>query len=237
MDAQWRSYHESQWYETKRSTELFSRFFHDQISHSRNVTDLGCGAGAVTFYLASLHSRVSFLGLDIQKDLIDLAQSKTKQRKQPNLEFKVADWYEMGKMNLATGGGVVSVQALSWLKDMEEPMANIFDFLSPEWIGISSLFYQGDISCKIEVNEHKRDRISYYNTYSLKKLERIANEHGYCLKRYEPFEIDIDLPRKSNLDTMGTYTERVVDSPNSFRRIQFSGPLLMNWYFVLLTKI
>ena len=46
--------------------------------------------------------------------------------------------------------------------------------------------------------------------------------------------VGIDIEKPSNLDSMGTYTQRLMG--DKIRRIQISGPLLMNWYMLLIEK-
>ena len=132
--------------------------------------------------------------------------------------------------------GVISLQTLSWLPEMRNPMTQIFEVIQPNWIGLTSLFYEGDISCRIEVFEHSRSRKTFYNVYSLKELNRLAGEHEYEIVKYDRFDIRIDIPKPKNIDLMGTFTEKVEGS-SDYQRLQISGPLLMNWYFVLIKRI
>ena len=114
-------------------------------------------------------------------------------------------------------------------------MEQIFTKIEPNWIGMSGLFYEGDISCITEVFEHIKNRKVYYNTYSIKELQRIAEDYGYEVTKAVPFQIDIDITKSSNLDIMGTHTRTTHGEKGE--RLQISGPLLLNWYFVLLEKI
>jgi hypothetical protein len=132
--------------------------------------------------------------------------------------------------------GVISLQTLSWLPEMRKPMAQIFEVIKPRWIGISSLFYDGDISCKIEVFEHSKNRKAFYNVYSLNELNRFASEYGYEVASSEKFNIEIDIPKPKNTNFMTTYTEKIEGGLDN-QRLQISGPLLMNWYFVLIKKL
>jgi hypothetical protein len=56
-------------------------------------------------------------------------------------------------------------------------------------------------------------------------------DKGYTVFKYCPFEMDIDLPKPEHT-LMGTYTKTL---PNG-KRLQISGPLLMNWYFIYAAK-
>ena len=231
-------YHFNQFEFPKESTKAFGNFLLDELKNSELVLDLGCGAGAASTYFALKNPSTKFIGIDISEKLVSYASEKSNQ---PNLTFEQGDWLDLQhslrnkSLNLNEVDGVISLQTLSWLPDMYEPLMNIFHHVGPNWIGISSLFYTGDISCQVEIIEHKRTRRSFYNTYSLKELARLSKQYGYELSRYEKFLMPVDLEKPTDEDRMGTYT-LAVSAASGVSRIQISGPLLMNWYFVLLLK-
>ena len=140
---------------------------------------------------------------------------------------------EYTKQKLKQIDGVVSLQTISWVRELRKPMTQIFKKISPNWICMSGLFYEGDISCKTLVYDHSLEREVYYNTYSLKELNRISNFYGYKLTKVKPFKIDIDISEPKNKDHMSTFTKRIADSSD---RLQISGPILLNWYFVMIEK-
>ena len=227
------SYHIKQWDITYRSTEAFAKFVSGRLS-SGTVADVGCGAGGATYALAKKFPSTQFVGLDISAELIARAKLESAKRNIKNLSFEVADCYNLKPRKL---DGVVSLQTLSWLPDWREPLQQIEQSLQPEWIAISSLFYQGDISCRIEVTEHQRQRVCFYNVYSVPSIARWAESHYYRLTQFEEFEIDLDLQSPSKADTMGTRTLKVLDPEiGSSKRLQISGPLLMNWGFLMLAR-
>jgi ubiquinone/menaquinone biosynthesis C-methylase UbiE len=228
-------YHIRQWNKPKESTKAFLEFIKDELSNSDSVLDLGAGGGAATYYLASRNLDTNFIGIDFSTDLIEIAKETSKEFNLKNLSFGVGDWFNLGK-NWGKVNGVVSLQTLSWLPEMKNPMTQIFEVLEPDWIGLTSLFYEGDITCRVEVFEHVRNRSTFYNIYSLKELGRLAGEYQYEIAKFDRFEINIDIPKPENIDLMGTFTEKVEGSLD-YQRLQISGPLLMNWYFVLLKKI
>jgi SAM-dependent methyltransferase len=228
-------YHVRQWKEPKESTKAFSDFINDELLNSDLVLDLGAGAGAATYYLASRNLSTNFIGIDYSKELIEVAKETSNQFNLTNLAFDIGDCFNLDK-NRGIVNGVVSLQTLSWLSEMKIPMTQIFEVARPDWIGLTSLFYEGDISCRIEVFEHVRKRKTFYNVYSLKELNRLAGEHNYKIVKFERFDIEIDIPKPQNVDLMSTYTERV-EGASDFQRLQISGPLLMNWYFVMIKKV
>jgi SAM-dependent methyltransferase len=235
VDSLAMDYHMKQWNQPKESTKAFLEFLSGELSKSKSVVDIGAGAGAATYYLADRNVRTNFIGIDYSKELIDIAREMSKEFNLRNLAFDTGDWFNLDK-KWAGVDGVISLQTLSWLPEMRNPMTQIFDVIKPEWIALSSLFYHGDISCKIEVIEHTRGRTTFYNVYSLKELNRLAGEHKYEIVKSDRFDIEVDLPKPKNIDLMGTFTEKVEGS-SDYQRLQISGPLLMNWYFVLIKKI
>ena len=191
--------------------------------------------GAATFFLANEFLDTEFIGIDYSDELVDKAKETLKTFEVKNLMFDQGDWFNPNS-KWGVVDGVISLQTLSWLPEMEQPMTQIFKVVNPNWIGLSSLFHEGDISCRIEVFEHVRGRKTFYNVYSIKELSRLAFEYGCEVQQFNRFEIGIDVPKSSNGDLMSTFTEKV-QRGMEYERLQISGPLLMNWYFVLLTKI
>ena len=126
--------------------------------------------------------------------------------------------------------GIVSLQSLSWLSDYKVPLENLCN-LNPQWIALTSLFYEGKITYWIRLDDEEEDRECYYNVYSLPKVRELFAEHGYNHFDYDVFEIDIDIPR-TNTYCMKTYTKKV----DGGKRLQFSGALSLPWYFVLASK-
>jgi trans-aconitate methyltransferase len=230
-----RAYHMAQWSEPKRSTVAFERFARKTLGTSQHVLDLGCGAGAATAYLASQYAQAQFTGLDYSGELIKIANAVRAEKAIGNLSFVQGDWFNMAATSQYDT--VVSLQTISWLPQLQPALLAIFERLAPQSIVLSSLFYEGDISCRIEVTEHKKQKQQFYNVYALPEVARIAAASGYKLTTAEPFELDIDLDPPADRDVMGTYTRRLsTPDANKVERIQISGPVLMNWYMVLLEK-
>jgi SAM-dependent methyltransferase len=227
------SYHVKQWDDEKRSTHFFGEFCKEEFSKSISVLDLGCGTGAATYQLARKNPHINFIGVDSDEVLIKEARQRTEVDSVKNLSFMKADWFDLPQ-DLSGFDGVISLQTLSWLSEMERPMAEVLSKVRPKWMAISSLFYEGDVTCEIRVTEHTRSRSTNYNVYSIPAISRLVHEFGYDVSRSEDFEIDIDLPRPQNPDLLGTYTERLLTGAKK-SRLQISGPLLMPWKFILVS--
>jgi SAM-dependent methyltransferase len=226
------AYHLDQFTNQKRSTMHFYDFSSEFIDKSSTIVDIGCGTGAATHFIAKSSPSTNVIGIDSDLVLIENARKIVNEIPLPNLDFEVADLYKLEDRQFSCDG-VVSLQTLSWLEGLDEPMISIFTKLKPKWIALSSLFYEGDITATVIIDEHKRNRKSHYNVYSIPKLDRLSKEFGYAVTKVKKFSIDVDLARPIDIDFMSTYTETIV-SEEKDSRIQISGPMMMSWYFVMI---
>lgn len=235
FDERQLAYHTEQWRNTKESTKAFETFSADYLAKSRRVIDLGAGTGAATAYLAQRHPETRFIAADYVPSFLELGAEIAKNQGVPNLEFRQVNWMKLPETN--EFDGVISLQTLSWLPAAEEALVQIFTKLRPNWIALTSLFYEGDISCTISVKEHVHEKSFFYNVYAIPEIRRVCSQHGYQVAVVKKFEIGIDLPPPENLDAMCTYTRRVVAAPEEpIERLQISGPVLMPWHMLLMLR-
>ncbi|MDP1815392.1 MAG: class I SAM-dependent methyltransferase [Leadbetterella sp.] len=203
-------------------------------SSKQFVIDIATGKGANLVYFNQRFPGCSFLGLDLSKHFVDEGNKYLAKNEIASCRLEQGNLYEINKDKYQRPQGITCLQTISWLPDFEQPLKNFFS-LSPEWILLSSLFYEGNVNCKLEIEQYEKSfdskpRKSFYNIYSIPLVEKFCEENGYRVK-FIPFEIDIDIPN-TNHGIMGTYTEKLLNG----KRLQFSGPLLMNWYFIILQK-
>ncbi len=232
-----KDYFDRQFAEPYRSTVAFCDWLENtktlDKSSTKKILDIGTGKGANLYYMAQRFRASQFVGVDINPDFVEEGNNILKSKNMTNqCLLEVGDIYNFDRKFVNRFEGIVSYQTLSWLPDYKEPLQSISG-LNAEWIALTSLFYDGDVNCKIEIEEynqsiHHEPKRTFYNIYSLRLIEEFFKNVGYSRVSYVPFEMDIDLARP-NHRIMGTYTEKL----ESGRRIQISGPLLMNWYFVM----
>ena len=227
-DPETLAYHSRQWDSVYESTVAFSQFADKWLTGSRLVLDIGCGAGANTAWLASQYANTRFIGLDISRPLIEIARAKSEMI--ANVNYMVRDLYNLND-GLATDG-VVLLQVLSWLPSYETPLEEICRKIKPKWLAFSGLFYNGDISCKIEVDEPLRPRKSFYNIYAVPRVAKFMQELGYRMATFSTFEIDCTLTKPDNPNIMKTYT---VGSEAGV--LQISGPLMLPWGFIAFERL
>ena len=236
-DSNSMQYHMSQYDNPKESTKAFFRFIEQRISNSSQVMDLGCGAGAATNFIGRSFPECNIIGVDSDPFLIEKARERSSNFPSPskNVLFEVGDVYNLEKFVNQEFEGVISLQTISWLENWSSAMEGIYQKICPKWIGLTSLFYPGEISANILVKENIYDRVMNYNVISIPEFERHANSLGYDLVKIEEFRIEIDIPKPIDPNYMGTYTMRI-DCDNTTERLQVSGPLLMPWYMILLKQ-
>lgn len=226
-------YHLKQWEYPLELTVETEKVFANNLMKSKSVIDLGCGAGGATHFFACKYPDLKFLGLDNDCELIRYANSKNNQE---NCSFDFFDIYTSPLENHEEAiSGLISLATLSWLRDFKFPIKRLVNIFKPEWIGITSLFYDGNISSYATIYEHSTSRVMSYNTYSLTQVRSYLNSLGYDLTQCIPFDIQFDLQRSENRNMMGTYTVRTDSESTS--RVQISGPQLMSWYILLAERI
>jgi ubiquinone/menaquinone biosynthesis C-methylase UbiE len=229
-------YHDRQFVTPYRSTVAFCDWLVELGAlgaESRRICDLGCGKGANLYYMSRRFPDCSFVGLDIDEQLISDGRDFLARASVANCRLVAGDLHDAGRVfPKARFDGVLSLQTLSWLPGYERALDAIVS-MSPRWIALTSLFYEGPIEARTLISEldplegGRAARTFHYNTYSLPQVGKYLSDRGYGQFRFTRFEIPIDLPRSAEAK-MQTYTETTVDG----RRLQVSGPLLMNWYFI-----
>ncbi len=156
----------------------------DLINTNSIIVDACCGTGANTFYAAKRFCPKKIIGFDNQKLFLSVAleyQKNKYSKTNQSTSFLEIDIYEINKFtkilrqkNIKSIDGVIFLQTMSWLIDWKESLYQL-NKLNPEWIGISSLFYEGLIEAQISINEYpdtKSECSSHpHNVYSIPIVE------------------------------------------------------------------
>lgn len=230
-------YHKKQFFEPKRMTVAFEKFLTRNCNFEKScVLDLGCGGGATDVYFSKLHPELQIHGIDIVEKAFDLFNTYAEDDVKSHVKLMKGDWYNLDKSFIGKYEGVISLQSLSWLEDWKIPVEKICE-LNPKWMAFSSLFYEGKINYQIRLTDYELKgknvpyQETYYNIYSIPLVRDFLAEKGYKKFVFEPFEIDIDIPKPASLDA-GTYTVKTEEG----KRLQISAAMLMPWYFIFASK-
>ncbi len=233
-----RDFHRKQYIEPKRSTVAFDNFLEKcgRIKTSKRIIDFGCGGGAADVYLARQHEKLYIDGIDIVDSFFYLFHEFASEEIKKRVSLYKGDIYKIRQALDRKYDGIISVQTISFMENWQNPIEQMCN-LDPEWIGISALFYEGRIDYQIKIRDYEEKGLTqdftekYYNIYPIPLVKDFLRERGYTKFVYEPFEIDIDIPKPAHMN-VGTYTIKTEEG----KRLQISAALLMPWYFIYASK-
>ncbi len=228
-------YFKTQLTKPKESTKEALKIFQYLKLNNLKTIDLACGNGAnLTFLKKKYKNKKYCLGIDFNKKLIKKA---LKNKDYHDLDFQYGNILNLKKSLANKFQLVTSFQTLSWMEDYTRAVNEMIKLRS-DYIFISSLFWEGLIDFKIQVKElkdksYKRRLVdsSYYNIYSINNFINLFKHKKYKLFFCKKFEIKKKI-KKDQKNKMGTYTIK-----NKKKFIQISGPLIMNWYFIIFKKL
>ena len=227
-------YFKEQLSKAKESTIEFFNILKKLKLNNFNTLDLACGNGANLMYLKKKFDNKKYcLGLDFNRQILN----STKQlNAYENLDLKYGNILNLKDSYVNKFQLITSFQTLSWLEDYEKASIQMIK-LKPKYISLSSLFWEGLIDFKIKLNFLKNNSyqrnikyFDYFNIYSLNNFLDFFKVNKYESIYCKKFEIKKELPNKFKRD-MGTYTRR-----SKKKNIQISGPLIMNWYFIIFKR-
>jgi hypothetical protein len=224
------TWHAQQFASPKRSTEHLARFA-ARVTGGQPVAtaiDVGCGAGANMLHLSQTFPDTRWTGVDLKDEFLDAGRDHLEHDR---FELIQGDLYDLREsVGDRRFDASFSIQTLSWLDDYEKPVEEMLA-VTDGWVIASSLFSPSAMDAFIRVEGRlagpHEGTSSHYNVYSLPRFEKFVRDRGATEVVAEPFDIDIDLDPPED-GGMGTYTERTADG----RRLQFSGPIAMPWWFV-----
>ncbi len=215
----------------KFSTVSFFKFLSSKISLKKSFIDIGCGNGANLFYLKKKYKFIDkSLGIDINPHLIKFANEKFSSKK---LKFKKQNILKFNKFLKNKFDVAMCLQVLPYLDDYEKTIDNIA-MLNTKYFAFSCILWEGLLDYNIKINFLKNKKspreikyYKFYNIYSLQNLISYIKKKGFKKNYIKKFEVDKNIKIKDKTN-IGTYTIR-----DKKKYIQMSGPIKMNWYFIL----
>jgi SAM-dependent methyltransferase len=231
------NYHLKQYNTPYESTKQLSRLLKSYAGiKERKLLDLGCGAGANTYYLKKKFDLSTATGVDMNSNLINSAKKIIKLKSVKNIDFLVDDIEKNKKLKKKRlkFGIVTLIQVLSVLDSYNKVLKSAISF-KPKFIAVSSLFWDGDLDFKIKVNflnkkNTKIEKTSVYNIYSLNKYLNFMKLNGYNKNIVKKLKITTNL-KVRNKKYMGSYTANL-----NGKKTLITGPILQSWYFVISIK-
>jgi len=211
---------------------------------SKAVIDIGSGMGANLFFMERRFPHTAFTGIEKNPLLVSKGKAYLKKMGASRCTLVEGDIFALPKTYKGKYEGLTSYQTLSWFPEFKTPLKKMLD-LKPNWIALTSLFFDGRVDAQTIIRDYTSPQIgssasnaakagygkpyseNFYNTYSIPLVREFLATNGYKNFFSTPFEIGINLQKPK--DGMGTYTKLLA----SGRRLQISGPMLMNWHFIV----
>jgi ubiquinone/menaquinone biosynthesis C-methylase UbiE len=224
-------WHADQYAGPNRSTahlrEFVMRVLADE-EHPTEALEGGCGGGAKMLHLSDMFPDAHWTGVDRDDEFIRIGREHLDPRRFTMLHVdldRLAETFGPRRFDIS-----FSIMTLSWIADYESAIQQMLT-VTRKWLFILNLFSESELDAFVQMRSRmsgpQEGLNSFYNIYSLPRFLTYCRQLGATQVVAEPFEIDIDIPRPDHRG-MGTWTERTADG----RRLQFSGPLAMPWWFV-----
>jgi len=198
--------------------------------------DIACGAGAHIFHVSRSFPGFRWTGVDFMGDALFPIGQQRLAAEGIQASLIVADLFQL---DAALGSRrfdlVISTNTLSWLPNHERALEQALNATREGgWLVISSLFSTANIDTEYTVHDRTttEETPAYHiSVYSLPRIREFCERHGGVEFRSEPFDIGLDLEPPDS-GGLGTYTRSLANG----RRLQFTGPVFLPWYFIAVRK-
>lgn len=192
------------------------------------VGDFGCGGGSLSFYLNQVNPKAHFELIDYNNDAVEICKKNLS-------DFSNIHIQQGNLEEIAFGNDyfdyIFCWQTISWLTNPEKVIKELVRVLKPGGkLYISALAnVDHDVDLRTEVTDFTRGENSpsvFYNTFSSMTLNKWIGDYKTEYFKFVP-EADFFYEGRG----LGSFT---VDSVKG--KIQISGGMLMNWYFIRVEK-
>jgi len=132
----------------KERFSIFSELIESYSDSSKNVIDLGCGAGIFSLFAASLNRHVT--GIDGSDAMIAIGKSKIEAGNLNNVDFLVKDITLLAKDDITAADLIICSSVLEYLEYLEKAIDVLDTLLKPGGTLIVSMPNRSSIYRKIE---------------------------------------------------------------------------------------
>ncbi len=224
-----------------QSTLEFNKFLEVKFKNSKTIIDSGCGQGGTLSFYAKKYRHLKIYGIDYRSENIITSKKYFKKFKiDKNVKFKKVNLLKkINDKDLRNPDGIISERTFCTFRNIEKPLGNLIK-LNPKWIGLNSLFFEGEMDVLIHIRDRKNNHYQLkdsnpdgdFNIFSLNNLKNFLKTVNYRITKIKPFFPKKKLKRK-NKNHRGTYTIKTEFNDKTC----FSGPVHLPWYFILIEKI
>jgi hypothetical protein len=120
-----------------------------------NLLDMATGKGATLYYMKQRFPHYRYTGVDVNDDFVRQGNEFFTRNHIDGCTLEYGDLYNLNFDVLANKfEGALMLQTLSWLPEAEGALDAIAK-LNPQWMALTSLFYDGLVECKTEIQEYE----------------------------------------------------------------------------------
>jgi len=189
------------------------------------ILEVACGYGRLVHFINELNLPGEIWGIDYVKKLIDRAKKDFNGKE--NIKFKCSNLYDLSKKYNKFFDIIVLYKTLSWLPDYRDAVKEMMA-AAKDKIYITALFYDGDISFEIKINELNKKTFSSLNFYSLNEFKLFCKKHGAKKVVAHEMHVDFDLPKSEDPNILKTFTIKTADN----KRLEVTGTVILNWKLI-----
>lgn len=187
----------------------------------REIADICCGAGGLSFHLSKFYPRASFALVDLGDHAISLARKVASSFSGNVFQADCcqlplpSSWFDL----------VFCWQSLSWIDNHKKAIDELVRICKPGGSVFASALFntEYDVDLDIFAKDAERSEPLRYRVISAKTIA----EWITCKHVFHDFQMPIDIPKSGR--GLGTHTLGI-------ERLQISGGLLMNWKILEIKK-
>jgi|GEM_PF-760139 len=229
-----KEYYEKSMMKTEQQKLLEKLLVYDEVFHqAKNIADIACGGGALSFHLAHINNASDFTLVDYMQESIEISK-KNNRKFSDRFSFSQGDIYNLNYSDNCFDI-VFCWQTLSWLENPKQALNELVRVVkSGGKIYLSSLFnFNHDVDIYSKVYDYTRESgkngiATNYNTYSQFTVNKWL-EHQ--VQSFKIHQFSTSVPFEYTGKGLGTYTKKSEDE-----LMQISAGMLMNWGILEIKK-
>lgn len=219
-------------YEKFKSYDRFDfliREMSDSLKSASNCLDIGCAKGELIYILKEKYPKITYVGLEYSKELIDIAQKESFLKDVVFIEGDAQKFKLNEKFDIVVMSGVLSI-----FDEVQNILDNMLDHINSGGKGyIFGGFNIDDIDVIVRYrNNYINSDIweSGWNIFSIPSIEKVLAPHISSF-HYKKFNLSQNIEKKDN--PVSSYT---VNTVNKDKIILTGGGIVRDFYLLSFTK-
>ena len=159
-----------------------------KLNTEDKVLDAGCGFGGPALYFADIF-RSNILGININKQQLDIANELKDASKLSNLTFKFHDFHKLSDLNMKFDK-ILFIESIGHSNDLDKVIKESYKSLNNNGIVFIKTFFSLNNSPKIEKNVQD---FYGYSTYKEEQFIKTIEKYNFDIVEFDSFPvIDLD---------------------------------------------